>query len=341
MLEHQTSGPMASADILPPPTRVKLDKLDWKILFELDKDAFQSLAVLGKKFKVGRDVIYYRVKRLEDSGVIKGYIANIDYSKLGYLIGALYLKFRHDYPELRKEIIGYYYKQDEIWWLDGMEGQYDFAIGWFAKDIASLRETQRNLMKKYRKYFQDSKFRFFNKFFHYKRNYLAQNKEDYSDESFVIEVDLKKVTDETDDRILKILSENARISYVSIAKKLKLTAAQVHYRIRKLKENKVIFGARPLIDLEKIGYEWYKLDIYFDDYSAYDKVLKYVSQHPNIIYAYDAFGGEDLGLDIEVRNYQEFKKLEGDIKSKFHEAIEKTDFIIFTKEYKLKYFPNI
>ncbi|MDD5023201.1 MAG: Lrp/AsnC family transcriptional regulator [Candidatus ainarchaeum sp.] len=332
---------MASARILPPPLVPKLDKLDWGILFQLDLDAFQSFSTLGKKLKTGRDVIYYRVKRLEELGIIKKYITNIDYSKLGYLIGALYLKFRHDNPELREEIITYYNSQDEIWWLDGMEGQYDLALGWFAKDISSLRETQRKLMEKYRKYFQDSKFRFFNRFFHYKRNYLSQNSEEYSYEKFIIDANPKLLTDEIDNKILKVLSENARMDYVSVAKKLKLTAAQVHYRIKQLKEKKIIFGARPLINLEKIGYQWYKLDIYLDDYTAYNKIMDYVSKHPNIIYAYDAFGGEDIGLDIEVKNYQEFKKLEGDIKSKFHEAIEKTDFIIFTKEYKLKYFPYL
>ena len=182
---------MASADILPPPTRVKLDvqernslgqlrtrrcsldKLDWKILYELDKNAFHSLSKIGKKLRTGRDVMHYRVKRLESLGVIKKYLATIDYSKLGYLTAALYLKFRHDSPKLREQMIKYYKSRDEVCWLDGMEGNYDLGLWWFARDILSLKETQRDLMKKYRSYIQDYKFRLFNRVFHFRRNFIV------------------------------------------------------------------------------------------------------------------------------------------------------------------------
>ena len=323
---------------MPPMKAPRLDAKDWRILHELDRDAAQPLARIAKKLHVGRDVLHYRVKRLEEQGIIKKYITVIDFAKVGYLMGALYLKFRHEAPEMVKEIIEYYKQQKEVWWLLDMEGEFDLAFGWFATNISALRDSQRKLMEKYRKHVQDFKFRFYNKFYHFRKNYLSPGGV-FSSDYKVIQANVQKITDETDDRILRILSENARMGYVEIANRLGLTAAQVHYRMKKLKEQKVILGSKALLDLKKIGYEWYKLDIYLDDYSVYDELLKFVSSHPNVIYAYDAFGGADLELDIEVRNYEEFKKLEDTIKSKFADAIEKTDFIIFTREHKLIYFP--
>ncbi|MBI2079538.1 AsnC family transcriptional regulator [Candidatus Micrarchaeota archaeon] len=317
----------------------KLDKLDMQILHQLDIDGFQSLSQIGKKLKTGRDVMHYRVKRLEERGVIKKYISILDYGKIGYFLAALYLKFRHTNPDLEKEIIEYYKSRPEVWWLDGMEGQYDLAVGWFAKDVPALKKLQRDLMNNYRKHIQEYKFRFFNNFYHFKRNYLSEKVQ--PSEFDVIAAENKKITDETDDSILKILSENARMPYVEIANQLNLSAAQVHYRIKELKRKRVILGARPQLDLKKLGYDWYKLDIYLDDYSVYDQLIKFVSTHPNVIYAYDVFGGADLELDLEVKNYEEFKQLEDSIKSKFSKSIEKTDFIIFTKEHKLVYFPQI
>lgn len=315
----------------------KLDKLDMQILHQLDLDGFQSFSEIGKKLRVGRDVMHYRVKRLEQKEIIKKYISILDYGKIGYFLGVLYFKFRHETKELREEIIEYYKSRNEVWWMNEMEGYYDLAFGWFARDLQSIKDIQRELMKKYRKNIQDHKFRFYNKFYQYKRNYLSEKTQ--SKEPILIKSENTKITDEIDDAILRILAENARTPYVDIADKLNLSAAQVHYRIKELKRKKVILGARPLIDLKKLGYEWYRLDIYLDDYSNYEQFLNFFSEHPNVVYVYDTFGGADLEVEMEVKNYEEFKKLEDSIKSKFSSSIEKTDFIIFTKEHKLVYFP--
>lgn len=317
----------------------KLDALDFRILHELDKDAFQSLSHIGKKLKAGRDVMHYRVKRLEELEVIKKYVTIVDFAKLGYIMGGLYLKFRHESPELVKEIIEHYKERPEVWWVNEMEGQYDLAFAWFSKNIPELREMQRKLMEKYRMHIQGFEFIFYSKFYSYRRNYLYAAKT--TNEPMIVEAKADKITDETDDQILKLLSENARMGCVEIADMLGLSAAQVHYRIKRLKEEKIILGARPQLDLNKLGYVWYRLEIYLDDYSVYEDLLKFASSHPNIVYAYDAFGGADLELDIEVKNYEEFKKLENDIKVIFSEEIEKTEFVMFTKEHKLIHFPQV
>ena len=43
---------------------------------------------------------------------------------------------------------------------------------------------------------------------------------------------------------------------------------------------------------------------------------------------------------MEVKNYDEFRKLENEIKTKFSASIEKTDFIKWETEHKLIYFPQ-
>ena len=62
----------------------KIDELDCRILRELSEDARCPLQKLEKKLKQSYKVIAYRIRRLERTGVILGYRAFIDYSKIGF-----------------------------------------------------------------------------------------------------------------------------------------------------------------------------------------------------------------------------------------------------------------
>ncbi|GFD90837.1 AsnC family transcriptional regulator [Tenacibaculum sp. KUL152] len=54
-------------------------------------------------------------------------------------------------------------------------------------------------------------------------------------------------------RIIRALSEDARISFSQLAKKVHLSAPAVAERVRKLEELGVITAYRPIINLEKLG----------------------------------------------------------------------------------------
>jgi len=50
---------------------VKIDLKDRKILYQLDLNSRQSLTQIGKNVGLKKDVVSYRIKRLQDEGVIK------------------------------------------------------------------------------------------------------------------------------------------------------------------------------------------------------------------------------------------------------------------------------
>lgn len=61
--------------------------------------------------------------------------------------------------------------------------------------------------------------------------------------------------DAIDIRILEELTEDARISFVQLAKKLKVSNTLIHQRVKKLREEGILKKATYLIDPEKLGYE--------------------------------------------------------------------------------------
>ena len=60
--------------------------------------------------------------------------------------------------------------------------------------------------------------------------------------------------DETDQKILRILQDNARTSLKDMGEKTFLSSPAVSSRIAKLERSGVITGYRGLIDSEKLGY---------------------------------------------------------------------------------------
>jgi Lrp/AsnC family leucine-responsive transcriptional regulator len=66
-----------------------LDAKDWQLLELLQKDARTGYAELGRQVGMSPPAAAERVKRLEDAGVIRGYHAELDPQRLGYVIEAV------------------------------------------------------------------------------------------------------------------------------------------------------------------------------------------------------------------------------------------------------------
>ncbi|WP_420863174.1 Lrp/AsnC family transcriptional regulator [Algirhabdus cladophorae] len=62
---------------------VTYDALDAKILRNLQQDAQQTVDHLGQKIGLSRNAVWRRVKRLEDSGIIRARVAVLDAEALG------------------------------------------------------------------------------------------------------------------------------------------------------------------------------------------------------------------------------------------------------------------
>jgi Lrp/AsnC family leucine-responsive transcriptional regulator len=71
------------------PNLVELDAIAWKILECLQGNARLTFADLGRKVGLSTPAVAERVHRLEEAGVITGYHASIDASKLGVPIRIL------------------------------------------------------------------------------------------------------------------------------------------------------------------------------------------------------------------------------------------------------------
>ena len=68
---------------------MEIDKTDVEILRVLEKNARLSLRKIAKKVGVSVATVMHRINKLEKEGIIRRYIALLDYDKLGYELEAV------------------------------------------------------------------------------------------------------------------------------------------------------------------------------------------------------------------------------------------------------------
>ncbi len=116
----------------------EFDAIDIRILSELQKNGRETFAELGRKADLSLPAAAERVRRLEDSGVIRGYAASVDAARLGYPITAFvrlksvpqnYTRFKHVVAGLA-----------EILECHHVTGEDSFHLKLVASSIAHLEE---------------------------------------------------------------------------------------------------------------------------------------------------------------------------------------------------------
>ncbi len=130
--------------------RAKLDSKDRKILRQLQEDCRQSIASIAKKTKLPRDVIIYRIKKLEKQKVIRGYHAFLSPAKLGSpLYSYAFFSCYNLTPDNEKKFIAYLVSHKNIIYVAKNSGEYDFTIGVCARDYREFDEILRQIRQKF------------------------------------------------------------------------------------------------------------------------------------------------------------------------------------------------
>ncbi|MGH8826969.1 MAG: Lrp/AsnC family transcriptional regulator [Jiangellaceae bacterium] len=66
-----------------------MDRVDWRIVDELQADARLSFSALSRRVNLSAPPVAERVRRLEQSGVISGYHADVDPQRIGRPVQAV------------------------------------------------------------------------------------------------------------------------------------------------------------------------------------------------------------------------------------------------------------
>lgn len=316
-----------------------LDLKDRKILFELEQDSRQSLTQLAKKVGLKKETVFHRMKNLENRGIIKKYLTEINTYKLGYQFYPVLIRFQNTTPVKEKEIFDYLEKSPYMAWLTKCEGAWDLTFTLIAKGNFELKKFLNWFLEKYSRYISDKHVFITTEIHYFKRGFWLDRKTtEIISTGGVEQVKL----DFKDLELLRMLSSNSRKPLVDIAKKIKINPKNVAYRIKKLEKEGIIQGSRILVDFSKMGYKFYKVWFSLQDLTEekFEKLMNYFKEHKNIIWTTKFIGSYDLSIEIEVKDVEEFRLILGEIKDKFSGLIKKHESLLIFEERMLNYVPG-
>lgn len=319
---------------------MKRDSKDFKILYELNVNSRQPINAIAKKVRLSKDSALYRIKRMEQGGIILRYQAYINHGKLGYDNARLNIKLHNTTPEKEKEIIEFIKQQPRVGFFVSSEGSMDFIIWIAVKSALEIQDFWNTIHQKYVNYIAKTELGIYSSIFHYPRAFFIGNKKNTEVMLFTT-IDKEEKIDNQDLEILKILTKNARQSIVAIAQKLGISTKTVSAKIKQLEDRKIITGYTVLLDMEKLGYLYYK--IYLDLKDTTPKILKqldyFILSHPNIVYRDNVIGGHTCEIEVQVKTEQQLRVLINDIKKQFSPIIKSHEVLHYYKEHKLLSMP--
>ncbi|MEW6329473.1 MAG: Lrp/AsnC family transcriptional regulator [Candidatus Micrarchaeota archaeon] len=141
--------------------------------------------------------------------------------------------------------------------------------------------------------------------------------------------------DEVDKSILRFLSEDARASYREIAKKLKLSPSTPFFRVRKMRKEKVLLGFAPLINFEKLGWDFTIITLLKVHGGHLEEVEEAIAKIPNVYAVYDITGDWDALLVAKFRSRAELNKFVKSLLSMPHVERTCTHTVLNTVKEKL------
>ena len=113
----------------------------------------------------------------------------------------------------------------------------------------------------------------------------------------------KQILDSLDRQILKLISQDARIPFLEVARACNVSGAAIHQRIQKLTSLGILKGSQFVIDPEKIGYETCAyIGLFLKNPEKFDEVVEALRQIPEVVECHYTTGGFDMFIKIYAFN---------------------------------------
>ena len=317
---------------------MKLNLKDWKILYELDKDARRSDVQIGKKVGLSREVVSYRIKKLIKNGIIKNFMTILNTPLLGLVTFRVHFKFNSLTKDREIEIQEALLKG--AFWLVKVRGHWDFNTMFQTKDLYKFKEFIDKFKLKFGDYLEDYKIDIITKIHHFRRSYLLMEANPFTEDVEIWgELHEKIKLDNLDIKILETIENNARMNSLEIAKICDTTERIVRYRLKRLIHKKIIIGFRSSLDINKLGHIYVKVQLKLNNMSKelYEKLYQYMKLHKYVVYVTESIGGPDYEFEFQIKDTKKLYELINDLRNLFEKNIVEWDWVEYIEESKLSY----
>jgi len=116
--------------------------------------------------------------------------------------------------------------------------------------------------------------------------------------------------DQLDEKILKLITRNARIPFLEVARACGVSGAAIHQRVQRLLNIGVITGSEFIVDPQKLGYNTCAyMGIYLEKTKYHKQVVAAMREIPEIVECHYTTGQYAIFIKIQTKTNKHLKKL--------------------------------
>jgi Lrp/AsnC family transcriptional regulator, leucine-responsive regulatory protein len=319
----------------------KLDKKDEKLLSLLALNARETGARIAKRTGLSKDAVLYRQRKLEAAGIVQGYTALIDISKMGWSTYHLFIKLNQLDAGVQQLVVESFKRYPFVKALVEFSGKFSFEIALAASSLGELDSFISQIVDDLSDVLHEYIIQIITKGFVSKglpgRNIEVQRPKPMNRLAGAVKMDDKNR------QILFELSRNARLSLHKLGAKAGLTAEGVKYRLKKLCESGVILGYLPIFNYQALGYTVYTVLMGIKNLTTLKekRLESFLQNSPHVLWGVKSIGRYNLMMYVCTRKSEEFHATMTELRSLFAADIEDYEALIASEEYIYTYFPQI
>lgn len=271
-----------------------MDIKDQKILKELLINSRIPLSQLSKKVGASREVVDYRVKKLQKK-IIRKFNTTINIGALGYQRATCFIKLRKITKKEEEKLMQRLYNHEFVNYFGPVIGTWDLVFDLLIRNDQHLLEITEKILGEIKDNIENHVIILtFGEVGYYNNKLIgAPNMKQKPINKTKMKVDKK------DKELLKLLSTNSRIEYTELSKNLGLTPNAIKHRIKQLEKKNVILGYTIELNFQKMGWLLYNIQLKLNTTSI-KRLKNFFTEHKRIVYYYHYIGNSNWDVDFGV-----------------------------------------
>lgn len=333
-----------------------LKENDKKLLISLFYDSSKSNKQLAQKISVTKETVATRIKYLENNNLIKSFSLKINYELLGFEEFNLFLRLKNIDDKNLNDLILFLANHNNVTWVGKSFGKYDLKIALILKkNSKQINNIICEITSKFYYIIDLIDYLYVIDKFKASSDLFLQNLLDMNKKEFLIQNTNKIVKkhkkistkkniislniDNKDKKIIYLVGQKPKITYVELGSELGFTAEGIKYKIRKLISNDIIKGYSIVFDGNKFNKVWCLVLLNINPNSIND--FKFYLQRQIFLSNYvETMGIWNFNITFFAKNIEELYKSLNQIRNKFSLQIRNFEFLIFFDFYKYPQIPK-
>ena len=141
--------------------------------------------------------------------------------------------------------------------------------------------------------------------------------------------------DHLDEKILKMITNNARIPFLEVARECGVSGAAIHQRVQRLLNIGVVYGSEFIVNPEKLGYNTCAyMGIHLEKAKFHKQVVKALKSIPEIVECHYTTGQYAIFIKVYAKNNEHLKKILSDQIQKISGISSTETFISLEESFK-------